>query len=177
MADKKKFEDTKVGKFLKSKGLDTALEMASNSGIPGVSTGASILNSIKDMVLGDTGGVILSEADKMQFLELYKLELEEYDKMLADTASARDMQKAALAQDDVFSKRFVYYLTIFWSVFAATYIMCITFAKIPEQNIRFADTMNGFVMGTIVAAIMAFYYGSTAKSQSKDATIQKLAGK
>ena len=36
---------------------------------------------------------------------------------LADTADARKMQVAALQQDDLFSKRFVYFFSAAWSVF------------------------------------------------------------
>ena len=60
-----------------------------------------------------------------------------------NTADARAMQVAALNQDDVFSKRFVMYLAMFWSLTAVAYIFLITFTNIPELNIRFADTILG----------------------------------
>jgi uncharacterized membrane protein YjjP (DUF1212 family) len=90
-----------------------------------------------------------------------------------DTADARDMQKVALQQSDVFSKRFVYYLAIFWSVFTAAFITAITFAEIPLANIRFADTILGFLLGTIVATIMNFFFGSSQSSKDKTQELVK----
>jgi purine-cytosine permease-like protein len=87
------------------------------------------------------------------------------------------MQVAALEQTDLFSKRFVYYLAIFWSVAAAIYIGFITFGTIPEDNIRFADTILGFLLGTIVGQIVAFFFGSSSSSQNKDSVIKSVVDK
>lgn len=87
---------------------------------------------------------------------------------LKDVADARSMQKAALQQTDLFSKRFIYYFAIFWSMCAALYIGFITFGTIPKDNIRFADTILGFILGTVVSAIIQFFYGSSKSSQNKD---------
>ena len=84
-----------------------------------------------------------------------------------NTADARAMQVAALNQSDLFSKRFVMYLASFWSVTAVTYIFFITFSQIPELNIRFADTILGFLLGTVVATILNFFLGSSASSKEK----------
>ncbi|MDH5182279.1 MAG: hypothetical protein OEX12_00180 [Gammaproteobacteria bacterium] len=108
-------------------------------------------------------------------VELRKLQIEdnrlakEIDEMyLKDTQSARQMQMTALEQDDVFAKRFVYYFASFWSLGAAIYIAAITFMAIPEANTRFADTILGFLLGTIVAQIISYFYGSSKSSQNKD---------
>jgi hypothetical protein len=84
-----------------------------------------------------------------------------------NTADARAMQVAALNQDDKFSKRFVMYLATFWSLTAVVYIFLITFTNIPELNIRFADTILGFLLGTVVATILNFFLGSSAGSKEK----------
>jgi uncharacterized membrane protein YwzB len=84
-----------------------------------------------------------------------------------NTADARAMQVAALQQDDKFSKRFVMYLAVFWSITAVSYIFFITFGTIPEANIRFADTILGFLLGTVVATIINFFLGSSAGSKEK----------
>lgn len=96
---------------------------------------------------------------------------------LKDTQDARDLQKAALAQNDLFSKRFIYYLAIFWSVTAAVYIGCITFASIPERNLRFADTILGFLLGTLIATIMNFFYGSSRGSNTKGQVLEEVVSK
>lgn len=95
-----------------------------------------------------------------------------------NTADARAMQVAALNQDDKFAKRFVMYLAIFWSMTAVTYIFFITFGSIPETNIRFADTILGFLLGTVVATIINFFLGSSAGSKEKtDAMTAELKSK
>ena len=84
-----------------------------------------------------------------------------------NTADARAMQVAALQQSDTFAKRFVMYLATFWSLTAVTYIFFITFGSIPETNVRFADTILGFLLGTVVATILNFFLGSSASSKEK----------
>lgn len=94
-----------------------------------------------------------------------------------NTADARGMQKAALAQDDLFSKRFIYYLAAFWSIFAAVYIGFITFGNIPPANVRFADTILGFLLGTLLGMILNFFFGSSSGSSTKQGMIADLIEK
>jgi hypothetical protein len=96
--------------------------------------------------------------------------------MLSDLSDARDMQKAALGQNDIFSKRFIYYFASFWSTAAVLYIACITFLEVPQANERFADTVLGFVLGTVIATIIGFFYGSSAGSKEKDLLMRELSG-
>lgn len=84
-----------------------------------------------------------------------------------DVADARDMQKEALKQDDVWSKRFIYVFSGLWSLFAMVFIFAITFGTVPEANIRFADSIIGFLMGTIIATMIQFFYGSSISSRKK----------
>lgn len=84
-----------------------------------------------------------------------------------NTADARAMQVVALQQDDKFAKRYVMYLATFWSITAVSYIFLITFSSIPETNVRFADTILGFLLGTVVATILNFFLGSSASSKEK----------
>ena len=78
-------------------------------------------------------------------------------------SNARNMQVENLKQDDTFSKRFVYYFAIFWSLFAVVYLAGITFIEIPKENVRFADTIVGFLLGTVVATLIGFFYGNSIK--------------
>lgn len=89
-----------------------------------------------------------------------------------NTDSARQMQIAALQQDDKFSKRFVMYLAIFWSVASCTYIGFVTFSQIPEANLRFVDTLLGVCIGTVITTILNFFYGSSAGSKAKQDLIE-----
>ena len=102
-------------------------------------------------------------------LKLARIDLETIRVQHANTENARAMQVAALAQSDVFSKRFTMYLTGFWSLCAAVYIGFITFSIIPESNVRFADTILGFILGTVIATMLNFWFGSSIGSKEKDA--------
>lgn len=112
------------------------------------------------------------ELDHEEWLiEAARKEAEMY---LRDVQDARDMQKVALQQADVFSKRFVYYFAMAWSGFVAVYLGLVTFINIPQQNIRFVDTVLGFLLGTVVATIIAYFYGSSRQSKAKDDMIAEV---
>lgn len=104
-------------------------------------------------------------------IEVNKLEFEREKLAQSNTDSARELQSVALNQSDVFSKRFVYFFATGWSLFSILYIGFITFASIPAPNIRFADTILGFILGTVIATIINFFFGSSKQSQSKDAAL------
>jgi len=108
-------------------------------------------------------------ADPDAALKLAQIDLETIRVQHANTENARAMQIAALQQSDVFSKRFTMYLTGFWSLCAAVYIGFITFSIIPESNVRFADTILGFILGTVIATMLNFWFGSSIGSKEKDA--------
>jgi CDP-diglyceride synthetase len=105
--------------------------------------------------------------------KLAELDLEKLKAEYANTADARDMQKIALQQSDIFSKRFTMYLTVFWSVAAAAYVGFITFGVIPENNVRFADTILGFILGTVVSTVLNFWFGSSIGSKEKGEALRK----
>ena len=87
---------------------------------------------------------------------------------LKNMQGARDMQLKAMDSDDPLVRRFVYFFIAFWSLLSSAYIGFITFGSIPEQNIRFADTILGFVLGTMVASMFQFLLGSSIGSRKKD---------
>jgi hypothetical protein len=87
---------------------------------------------------------------------------------LKNMQGARAMQEKAMDSDDPLVRRFVYFFITFWSILCAIYIGCITFVDIPDENIRFADTILGFVLGTMVASMFQFLLGSSLGSRKKD---------
>ena len=95
---------------------------------------------------------------------------EEKIKKLAneDRSSARDLQKSALGQGDLFAKRFIYYLAALWSVAGIAYIFLVTFTEVV--NDRIADTVMGFLMGTIVSTIINYFFGASEKYNLTDKT-------
>jgi uncharacterized membrane protein YwzB len=94
---------------------------------------------------------------------------------LADTADARAMQVAALQQDDLFSKRFIYFFSAAWSLYAMIYMMWVTFGNVANENL--ANIILGFLLGTAVSAIFGFFYGSTKKSQERSDMVFKAMAK
>jgi hypothetical protein len=118
-------------------------------------------------------GIDLTQDPTPETVANWKLAAQQHEKELlqmayGDVANARNMQVEALRQDDLFSKRFIYIFATFWSIFAASYIGFITFGHIPEDNQRFADTILGFLLGTVVATILQFFFGSSMGSKEKD---------
>ena len=127
-------------------------------------------------------GIDLSEKPNAEVLAQWKEAARAHERDLIsmvfeDRANARAMQAEALKQNDLFSRRFVYYFATFWSVCSALYIAFITFGEIPEANVRFADTILGFLLGTIVATIVQFFFGSSDSSKQKDGALESLASK
>ena len=66
------------------------------------------------------------------------------------------------------NRYFVHGMTAFWTIIAAALIFGLAFFEIPEANVRFADTIIGFVLGTIIATMMGFYYGSSSKEVERE---------
>jgi hypothetical protein len=98
------------------------------------------------------------------------MEHEEFmvEQEVKDKANARDMAKHAMSSNDPFVRRFTYYFITAWSLFAMTYIPYITFGAIPPDNVRFADTILGFMLGTVMASMFSFLLGSSFGSRVKD---------
>ena len=146
-------------------------DLISEVGLPLVKKGIKSLTGI------DIESKELTAEDKQKILdsqiEIMKIDFEKLKLEYENTNSARDMQKVSLQQDDIFSKRYVYYLATFWSIVAVGYIFLITFISIPEANVRFADTTLGFLLGTIVATIINYFFGSSKSSSDKNQLLKE----
>ena len=81
---------------------------------------------------------------------------------------ATDMQMQAMKSGEPLVRRFVYFFIGFWSIFAAAFIPSLIWLDIPDQNMRFADTIVGYVMGSVVTSMFAFLLGSSQGSRMKD---------
>ena len=61
-------------------------------------------------------------------------------------------------------------------LFGFTYIMLITFAPIPVDNVRFADTSLGFVLGIVLGTTISYYLGGSKGSADKTELINSMVG-
>jgi hypothetical protein len=162
MSDKKKFKHTKVGGFLSKIAPElfkTGLGLAS-----GFLPDGGLLQKLSDKIR--TSSEIDAE-QKVEALSLLTLDVQ-------DRADARAMQVAIATSEHstLLAKNFIYYLAAFWSVVSVVYLFCITFMEIA--NVRAADTILGFLLGTIVATIIAYFFGSSKGSSDKMKELFKL---
>jgi amino acid transporter len=86
---------------------------------------------------------------------------------IQDKADARAMQKAAIASGDKFVAHFIYWFAWFWSLASVAYFFFVTFGGVTETGQHFADVILGFLLGTIVATMIGFFYGSADKDGKK----------
>ena len=107
-------------------------------------------------------------ATKLAELDLRQFELEN-----ADRDSARHMQETALGGEDKFAKHFIYWFAWFWSVGSMVYFFAITFGTVPPSGKDFGNIILGFLLGTAVATIISFFYGSSKSSKDKTDTMTK----
>jgi membrane protein required for beta-lactamase induction len=107
-------------------------------------------------------------AQKLAEIDLKQFELEN-----ADRDSARHMQETALQQEDKFAKHFIYWFAWFWSVGSMAYFFAITFGSVPASGKDFGNIILGFLLGTAVATIISFFYGSSKSSKDKTETMSK----
>lgn len=94
--------------------------------------------------------------------EAARLRLEALQSILDDRQDARAMQVAAIQSDDKLARRFLYAFAGGWSLFSMLFVAGIVFVGVPEESTRFADTVLGFLLGTLIAAIINFFFGSSS---------------
>lgn len=120
-----------------------------------------------DYVSEKTGIEIKSDMPVEDLNALREHELKWAELEQKDRDGARHMQEVALAQDDVFSKRFIYYFATAWSLFAMAYFSFVTFGTVPASGTRMADTILGVLIGTVITGFFNFFYGSSKSSKEK----------
>lgn len=90
---------------------------------------------------------------------------------------ATDMQMHAMESQDPLVRRFIYYFAWFWSTVSIVYFFAVTFIPLKPESQNFANTILGFLLGTAVAAILQFFYGSSKGSMDKSAALINKANK
>ena len=146
--DKKKFKDTKVGKFLKEKApkiLETVGDALPNQGVLGI---------VKNLISSSDE---LSPEDKAAALdhlkEVFALEVQD-----RESARNREIEIAKVHRFD-----FLFFLTgiVGLSVFCFI-VYAIVYLQIPDQNKEIWIHLIGISEG-VVLSIFGYYFGSSIK--------------
>lgn len=152
----------KLKKWLKENGknsLGTVLDkIGENTSIP---IASGIIESIGESLMDDP------ELTPEQQKELAEIMNEELSLLNEDRASAREMQKTALNQEDIFSKRFIYYFAGFMAISVLIILILLFFVEIPSENQRIVDMTLGIFIGSGFIQIINFLYGSSKGSKDK----------
>lgn len=113
------------------------------------------------------------QSDPEAAQKLAEIDLKQFEAEVKDRDGARAMQIAALQQNDWFAKNFLYIFTSVWSTFAMVYFAFVTFGNIPTSGTRFADTILGVLIGTVMTGFFNFFFGSSKGSQDKTTALMR----
>ena len=145
---RKKFKDTKVGKFLADKApkiLQTVGDVLPSNGVLGVVK--NLINLSEDLTPEDKE-MITAEIIKLEEIELKDRE----------SARNREVEIAKIHKYD-----FLFYLTGFTGLASFCFmIYAIVYLSIPEQNKEVWIHLIGITEG-IVISIFGYYFGSSIK--------------
>jgi hypothetical protein len=148
MPEKKKFRDTKVGQFLKTKApkiLDKVGDLLPDAGVLGI---------VKNLIDSSTE---LNPADKAlaheQIKELYELEVRD-----RDSARNREIEISKTGKFD-----FLFTLTGLIGLGVFVFIVySIIYLEVPKENKELFIHLIGISEG-IVVSIFGYYFGSAVK--------------
>lgn len=63
---------------------------------------------------------------------------------------------------------FLNFFAVYIITIAFIYIFAITFLDVPKENVRFADTAIGFILGTVIALIINWAFRSSKAQIDKE---------
>jgi hypothetical protein len=89
----------------------------------------------------------------------------------ADRANARQMQEAAMGNQDPWVRRFIYVYASVVTLLTFAFIFVAAFGPAYAPNdprSRVIDTVLGFLLGVSLSAIIQYFFGSSAGSKAKD---------
>ncbi len=94
-----------------------------------------------------------------------------------DRKDARGMQIVALEGQDRFARLFVYWYAIGITTLSFIYFFAVTFISIDDDQRQIANIILGFLLGIGLGTIIAFFYGTSNGTLSKNKQIADLASK
>lgn len=111
------------------------------------------------------------EQEANRHLEAMEAGANEIEKAyLADVQNARNMQIAALQQNDLFSKRFMYYLAGFMILSSVVYGVALLFVDVPEANKRLVEQFSDMFLLTGALMVLSFFFGSSRGQERNEET-------
>lgn len=110
-----------------------------------------------------TETILVDPLLELEFRKQIKAQEHDLNRLyLLDVQDARHMQIEVIKNGRTrVSREFIYWYAAFITLFACSYIAAITFFTVPESSTRFADTALGFILGTMISAVIQFFYGSS----------------
>lgn len=175
---KKRLSETKFGKFLNK----------AKNALPNMAEVAieAITNPVSAIKMASAQLREKAESDEEARQLLLELEIEqermeqeltiEFAKMEhTDRESARQMQIHALAQDDAFSKRFLYLLAAFMLFMSSTFGVMLFYVDVPETNRRLVEMFADIFLFSGAVMVLQFFFGGSYKAPLKSQSQQKEA--
>ena len=131
----------------------------------------SVTSAIDEIVTSKEEKALLQMAAQKQVQD-YTTKMAELaqssEKMfLEDKQNARDMQKAALAQNDIFSKRFAYYLALGILGFTIVYDILLLTGLLNASNQDVVYFIAGVINSGGFMTVVNFFFGSSKGSSDK----------
>ncbi len=125
---------------------------------------SSVLREVRSII-----DEVVTNAEERAEIKRKLLEIE-----MRDRDSARRMQEIALQQSDTFARRFIYLFALFFTGLSLGLWYAILFVEIPEGKENIIYLLTG-ASSSILTQIIAFFFGSSTGSKSKDEILSKLA--
>jgi hypothetical protein len=60
-----------------------------------------------------------------------------------------------------FDRRFIAFFAVLITVVGMGFVFAVTFLVVPKDNQQYASTALGFILGTLLAAPIGFFYGAS----------------
>ena len=151
MENKKKFKDTKLGKFL-NKAAPTILDIAGD-----LLPDAGVLGIIKNLIDKDSD---MSPEDKIQ-AQSYMKEMYELEVADRDSARNREIEVKKTGSQDI-----MMVATGITGLFSFAFVI---YAVVYEPSVLDNDLfvhLMGMIEGVVISNIFAYYYGTSAENRN-----------
>lgn len=62
---------------------------------------------------------------------------------------------------EIFDRRFLAGFAVYVTTLGILYVFAVTFITVPKDSQQYASTALGFILGTLLAAPLAYFYGAS----------------